>query len=224
MEVLAECSLTEENYLKSIFSLSLKSEKVLTSDIAEKLQSKAATVSSMLKKLAAKQLINYEKYHGVTLTAEGMKIAVWVLRKHRLWETFLMDKLGFAWDRVHLIAEQLEHIKSDELIERLDDFLGNPAFDPHGAPIPDKEGNIKACHYESLAAVAIGQPVRVKRVKNGTPSFLKYLDKTGIQLNTQLLIEDRFEFDQSLLLQIEQKSQHIQVSKFAAHNLLVELV
>lgn len=219
-----ECSYTEENYLKAIFSLSLKNERVLTSTIADKLHTKSATVSSMLKRLADKKLINYEKYHGVSLSPEGMKIAIWVLRKHRLWETFLMEKLDFAWDSVHQIAEQLEHIKSKELIERLDNFLGNPAFDPHGAPIPDKNGQIKACYYQALSDVAIGSLVKVKRVKNGTPSFLRYLDKTGIQLNTQLLIEERFEFDKSLMLQINQAPKSIQVSELAAGNLMVEMI
>lgn len=219
-----ECSLTEENYLKSIFSLSLQNEKVLTSNLAEKLKTKPATVSSMLKKLSDKGFIHYEKYYGVSLTPKGMKIAVWVLRKHRLWETFLMEKLGFAWDRVHQIAEQLEHIKSKELIERLDNFLGNPIADPHGAPIPDKDGQLQPCNYQSLSGIAVGKSVKVKRVKNGTPSFLKYLDKTGISLNTQLQIQERFEFDHSLMLQIEEFPKHIQVSKRAAENLMVELI
>lgn len=218
------CSYTEENYLKTIFSLSLKGDKVLTSTLAAKLDAKAASVSSMLKRLAEKELIHYEKYYGVELTILGKQIAVEVLRKHRLWETFLLDKLGFAWDRVHAIAEQLEHIHSDELVDRLDDFLGNPAFDPHGAPIPDKEGNLKACQYQALSLVEIGKMVRVKRVKNGTPAFLKYLDKTGIQLDTQLAIQERFEFDQSLSLQVEQKAKQIQVSQLAADNLMVEIV
>ena len=197
---------------------------MLTNTIATKLKAKPASVSSMLKRLADKGYIHYEKYHGVSLSSTGKVIAVGVLRKHRLWETFLLDKLGFAWDCVHQIAEQLEHIKSEELIERLDDFLGNPAFDPHGAPIPDKNGNIKNYQYQALSLINIGQIVKVKRVKNGTPAFLKYLDKTGIQLNTQLQIQERFEFDNSLLLQIEELSKNIQVSKLAADNLMVEFV
>ena len=151
------------------------------------------------------------------------QIALWVLRKHRLWETFLLKKLGFAWDKVHLIAEQLEHIKSSELIEKLDDFLGNPQFDPHGAPIPDKDGNIAQFPYQPLTDLEIGSVATIKRVKNGTPPFLNYLDKTGLQLETRIILQERFEFDESLLLKIEGKESQIQVSKQVAGNLMVDL-
>lgn len=219
-----DCSRSEENYLKAIYSLSLKKEKVITNDISEKLSTKPASVSNMLKKLAEKKFISYEKYHGVYLTETGKEIAILVLRKHRLWETFLMEKLGFAWDRVHLIAKQLEHIKSEELVERLDDFLGNPKSDPHGAPIPDKFGNFATVSYKPLAEVEEGNWATIKRVKDGEPAFLKYLDRTGIQLETKVFVEERFEFDQSVFLKFENGNQSIQVSEQVAKNLMVEMV
>ncbi|MFT5618155.1 MAG: DtxR family Mn-dependent transcriptional regulator [Arenicella sp.] len=220
--MIPDCSRSEENYLKAIYSLSIRKEKVITNDISEKLSTKPASVSNMLKKLAEKEFISYEKYHGVYLTEMGKKIAIIVMRKHRLWETFLMEKLGFAWDKVHLIAEQLEHIKSEELVERLDDFLENPKFDPHGAPIPDKFGNIAIASYKALAEVEHGSWVTIKRVKGGEPSFLKYLDRTGIQLETKVFVEERFEFDQSIMLKFESGTT-LQVSEQVAKNLMVEI-
>ena len=134
---------SEENYLKTIYHLTTASDaEVSTNAIAEKMETKASSVTDMLKKLAEKGLINYKKYQGVSLTQDGKLAAKMSVRKHRLWEVFLVEKLGFSWDEVHDIAEQLEHIKSEKLINKLDDFLDNPTEDPHGDPIPDREGRI----------------------------------------------------------------------------------
>ena len=134
-------SQTEENYLKAIYSLSLKNEKLVsTNDIAKKLGTKASSVTDMLKKLADKKLVDYTKYHGTSLTKKGVKISLLIVRKHRLWETFLVEKLHFKWTEVHVLAEQLEHIKSEELTNRLEAFLEFPTHDPHGDPIPNKDG------------------------------------------------------------------------------------
>jgi Mn-dependent transcriptional regulator len=149
-----ELSITEENYIKAIFHLSEKSEQsVATNDIAAQVNATAASVSDMLKKLKQKKLITYEKYYGVKLTVEGQKQALAIVRKHRLWEVFLVDKLGYSWDEIHDLAEQLEHIRSEELIERLDKFLGNPKFDPHGDPIPDSSGKIQTVKHVLLSEV-----------------------------------------------------------------------
>jgi len=140
-----ETSFTEENYIKAIFKLEElnQSKAVSTNDIAIKLSMQPASVTDMIKRLAEKKIVSYKKYHGVLLTVKGKKIALTIIRKHRLWEVFLVKKLNFKWDEVHEIAEQLEHINSNELVEKLDDFLGNPKFDPHGDAIPDKEGNMR---------------------------------------------------------------------------------
>ncbi|MBV1888574.1 MAG: metal-dependent transcriptional regulator, partial [Urechidicola sp.] len=147
-----ELSYTEENYLKAIFSLSIKNENaVSTNDIANKLNTKASSVTDMIKKLADKKLVDYKKYQGATLTKKGLKIAVSIVRNHRLWEVFLVEKLDFTWDKVHDLAEQLEHIKSEQLTEKLDTFLGHPTHDPHGDPIPDKDGKIDFGINETLS-------------------------------------------------------------------------
>src|SRR5580693_6558937 len=146
---------TEENYLKAIYHLSLQSESVSTNQIAASLNTKAASVTDMLKKLADKELINYTKYQGVTLTPQGEKIAVSIIRKHRLWEYFLVEKLNFKWDEVHDVAEELEHISSKELADRLDQFMGYPKYDPHGDPIPDSNGKLKTHELKPVSSLSI---------------------------------------------------------------------
>src|SRR5437868_332834 len=146
---------TEENYLKAIYHLSLQSESVSTNQIAASLNTKAASVTDMLKKLADKKLINYARYQGVTLTVEGERVALSIIRRHRLWEYFLVEKLSFKWDEVHDVAEELEHISSKELIDRLDDFMGNPKYDPHGDPIPDCNGLFKAHELKAVSTLVL---------------------------------------------------------------------
>ena len=148
-------SQSEENYIKAIYHLSAVSEKgISTNAIAEKLETKASSVTDMIKKLSEKKVVVYKKYHGVHLTEEGSKIAANVIRKHRLWEVFLVDKLNFSWDEVHDVAEQLEHIKSPKLINQLDALLGFPTHDPHGDPIPDKNGNLKTIDKSLLSTLS----------------------------------------------------------------------
>jgi DtxR family Mn-dependent transcriptional regulator len=154
-------SSTEENYLKAIYKLSFKSENATTNDIAEKVNTKAASVTDMIKKLSDKSLVYYEKYKGVHLSPEGIKIAKSLVRQHRLWEVFLVDKLGYKWDEVHDLAEQLEHITDVIFIDRLDSFLGKPRFDPHGDPIPDSEGNIIEQQHILLSDASIGQSLKI---------------------------------------------------------------
>lgn len=191
-------STTEENYLKAIFKITERTQKAAsTNSIAEKLKTSAASVTDMLKRLSEKELINYEKYKGVTLTASGIKVAIHLIRKHRLWEVFLVKKLYFSWDEVHDIAEQLEHIKSVELVNRLDNFLGNPKFDPHGDPIPNAEGKFTLRNQVSLDQFTIGEEGTLVGVKEHDKDFLQFLDKLEIGLGSQLKVVDKNNFDHS---------------------------
>lgn len=213
-------SQTEENYLKAIYSISLHSKKsVSTNDIAKKLETKASSVTDMIQKLSDKKLVLYKKYQGATLTSEGKRIAVKIVRKHRLWEVFLVNKLNYNWDEVHDLAEQLEHIKSDSLIEKLEAFLNFPTHDPHGDPIPDKNGNIEHHKNNMLASVKAGESCTVIGVKDSSSSFLKFLDNINIQLGSQLKIIAIEEFDNSMI--IENNSIKNSISHQISKNLFV---
>lgn len=214
-------SLAEENYLKAIYHLSDHGKDgVSTNSISEVLKTKPASVSDMLKKLSQKEVINYVKYQGVTLTEMGKKTALQVIRKHRLWEVFLVEKLKFNWDEVHEIAEQMEHIQSKLLIERLDEFLGHPAYDPHGDPIPDESGRIKAKSQICLAESKVGSHGIAIGLKETSPLFLQYLDKTGIYIGAKIKLIDKIEFDLSLEIQIDNKKTII-VSSEVAKNIFI---
>jgi DtxR family transcriptional regulator, Mn-dependent transcriptional regulator len=214
-------SFTEENYLKAIYRLSDGGAKaVLTNEIADSMNTKAASVTDMVKKLSGKNLISYEKYYGVKITKPGKNAALMVVRKHRLWETFLVEKLQFSWDEVHDVAEQLEHIQSPLLIEKLDEFLGNPSVDPHGHPIPDKNGKIQTLQCVQLSDFPLKKKTNIRSVKNGSPSFLQYLSKIGVYIGASIIILEKIEFDGSLEVQIDGK-QKIFISHDAAKNLLV---
>jgi len=216
-------SFTEENYLKAIYHLSEGNmEAVSTNQIAEMTNTKAASVTDMLKKLAEKKLINYIKYQGVTLTNTGVNAAVNIIRKHRLWEVFLVEKLGFKWDEVHDIAEELEHINSDTLVNRLDDFLGNPVADPHGDPIPDRSGLIKHKKLVKISDMQTGESGTVSGVSEHSSVFLKLLEKLGLTLGTKITISELIEFDGSIMLTIDQKTERT-ISREVAKNILVIL-
>lgn len=200
-------SLSEENYLKIIFHLELQNNAAaLTTDIARIIGLKAASVSEMLKKLAAKKLITYQKYQGVKLSATGKKKALSIVRKHRLWEVFLLQQLGFSWDEVHDIAEQLEHIESEELIDRLDKHLGHPKFDPHGDPIPDKNGKI--IHHKSLllSEGKMGERYILAGVSDHDKLFLKHLSDLGFKLNDTIVIKSVMEYDRSFVVSVKTKT------------------
>jgi len=213
-------SLTEENYLKAIYHLSASGEKaVLTNEIAEAMNTKAASVTDMIKKLSVKSLLSYEKYYGVKLCASGKTEALLIIRKHRLWETFLVQSLGFTWDEVHEVAEQLEHIQSPLLIEKLDSFLGYPKMDPHGEPIPDNKGRIKVQPQSSLDQLQSGYQGVILAVKDSDPNLLKYLDKIGATPGKKIKIVNREEYDDSL--EIEIGKQKVSISKDVSKNILV---
>ena len=219
-------SATEENYLKYIFQLSEIADEniVKTNDLAYKLEHSAASVTDMLKKLSDKKLVAYKKYYGVSLSKNGKQIAVQVLRKHRLWETFLVKNLKFTWDKIHDIAEQLEHIQSDELIERMDEYLGHPKFDPHGDPIPDRAGNITYRKSKiKLAEAAINAVVEVVSVDEDSPSLLKYLDEIGLRLGSRIKIFERIPFDSSLKVEIV-GVQKMYMSEKVAENIGVRFI
>jgi DtxR family Mn-dependent transcriptional regulator len=197
---------TEENYLKCIFKLTEKTnQRVSTNAIARVIESSAASVTDMLKKLAEKELVDYEKYKGVHLSPSGKHIATQLVRKHRLWEVFLVDKLGFSWDEVHDIAEELEHIKSDTLVERMDRFLGRPKFDPHGDPIPTAEGKFTLRQQVPMNKASQGQRLVVLGVQEHSKAFLRYLDDLSIHIGTHLVIEEKNSFDQSMKVLIDDK-------------------
>lgn len=215
-------SLSEENYLKAIYQLGQQgSLAVSTNAIAKKIESKASSVTDMIKKLAEKNLANYVKYQGVSLTENGRLAAALVVRKHRLWEVFLVEKLHFSWDEVHDVAEQLEHIKSLKLVNELDDFLGNPTHDPHGDPIPDKEGNYSPVKSINILDIDTGKEGVLALVKNSSDVFLKYLNKNNLALGDNIKVLDFEPFDNSLT--IETKSQIMIISKEVAQNLYLSL-
>ncbi|MCF6131564.1 metal-dependent transcriptional regulator [Flavobacterium wongokense] len=211
---------SEENYLKTIYHITSSSgTEVSTNAIAEKMETKASSVTDMLKKLADKELIVYQKYKGVILTDKGSHLAKMIVRKHRLWEVFLVDKLHFPWDEVHDIAEQLEHIKSEKLINKLDDFLGNPTEDPHGDPIPDSSGLIKKSNKLLLSEVELNKEYRCIGVKDSSSDFLKYLDKQKISLGSTFVVKERENFDDTLLVEVN--SRKVTISNKIANNLFV---
>ena len=213
---------SEENYLKTIYHItSLSGLEVSTNAIAEKMETKASSVTDMLKKLAEKELIVYKKYQGVLLTEKGKHLAKMIVRKHRLWEVFLVDKLQFSWDEVHDIAEQLEHIKSEKLINKLDDFLDNPTEDPHGDPIPDSNGQMIKVDKKLLSELTENQIGICVGVKDTSSEFLKYLDKQGIALGSKIEIISKETFD--LSLKITANAKDLTISNKIASNLFVKI-
>jgi len=210
---------SEEDHLKAIYGLQQAGPSAFTKDIAERLSTKASSVTDMLKKLAEKGFVKHAPYHGATLTAKGRRQALMLVRKHRLWETFLVQRLGFGWDEVHEVAEQLEHVSSEKLIERLDAYLEHPTFDPHGDPIPDRAGRLPERTTRPLAECAAGDRVILAAVGNGSDSLLKLLDAKGLVLGAMLEVLGREEFDGSLDLRVKQGAA-MNVSALVAGHLL----
>ena len=213
---------SEENYLKSIYNLSVKNNQpTSTNAIAGKLNTKAASVTDMIQKLANKGLASYYKYKGVRLTKAGDKEALKVVRKHRLWEVFLVKELNFSWDEVHEVAEQLEHIKSPQLIDRLDKFLEYPKFDPHGDPIPDSKGAMVSNPTVTLNMLKPGDTCEVICAKDSSSDLLLFLDKVKISLGTKIEIIDYFEFDGSFAVKVN-NSNPITLSSKVAENIYID--
>lgn len=217
-----EISHTEENYLKAIFKISERDGKpASTNAISSEMSTSAASVTDMIKRLSDKTLIHYERYRGVTLTGQGAKIATHLIRKHRLWEVFLVDKLHFSWDEVHEIAEQLEHIKSQGLVERLDEYLGFPKFDPHGDPIPDADGNFAIRKQVLLSELKHSERGLVVGVQDHSTAFLQYLDRMALVLGTPVEVLEYFEYDESMRVLISGEREQV-LSKKVCQNLFIQ--
>ena len=214
-------TLAEENYLKAIYHLEQHYKNgVSTNALAEEMKTKASSATDMVKKLAEKNMLTHVPYQGATLSKAGRTHAIKVIRRHRLWEVFLVEKLNFKWDEVHEVAEQLEHIKSKKLIDQLDAFLEHPSHDPHGDPIPDKNGNFKQIKKVLLSQAVIGNKYQCFGVKDTSSTFLKYLDSNAIALGTEIVLIHKEPFDQSI--KIELNSREITVSQNVAKNLFLK--
>lgn len=215
-------TLAEENYLKAIFYLSQGEDGgVSTNALAQRMETKASSATDMVKRLAEKELVNHAPYQGVTLTPKGKEVAVRTIRKHRLWEVFLVEKLRFGWEEVHDLAEQLEHIQSTELTDRLDEFLDFPRFDPHGDPIPDRNGNFPSSERYSLISCELGSRLTVTGVRDTAPEFLQFLDRYGIGLGSRLEVVAHHAFDRSVEVKLS-NGQLLVMSRTAAENLFVK--
>ena len=214
----------EEDYLKALFLLSIESDTGTagTNALASYLNVSPASVNGMLKKLKQKGLVQYEKYSKPSLTKAGSAIAISLIRKHRLWETFLYEKMNFSWDEVHDVAEQLEHIRSEKLIRELDAFLGHPEVDPHGDAIPDASGKFKPVAKKTLAGMSEGARCRIVAVKDSSVAFLKYVTKLGLELSSEILVAEVQDFDESVSITIDDRTVNVS-RKFAENVFVVEL-
>lgn len=216
-------SKTEEDYLKAIYHFSgQEMDKVGTSMLADYLSNKPASVTDMLRKLSEKALIHYKKSHGVTLTDKGTKVVLQIVRKHRIWETFLVEKLHFGWEEVHELADELEHVQSELLINRLDDFLGYPKFDPHGDPIPTAKGELPEATTLPLSEVNASLKVSFVSVATDQSSFLQYLDRMELQIGDSFMVKEKEAFDGSLIIKTQKTEVHI--SGKVAENILVRII
>ncbi|WP_289043585.1 metal-dependent transcriptional regulator [uncultured Olleya sp.] len=216
-------TLTEENYIKAIYHLGKQgTEVVSTNAISESIHTKASSVSDMLKKLSEKGYANYVKYQGVNLTEKGQSVAINIIRKHRLWEVFLVEKLNFTWDEVHEVAEHLEHIRSEKLIDELDAFLEFPNHDPHGDPIPDKHGNFNHIEKIMLSQAIIGKAYKCVGVDDTSSAFLRYLDSNKIALGTKIIVVQKEPYDNSVKIKFEDNE--LMVSQNVAKNLFLKEV
>lgn len=215
-------TLTEENYIKAVYVIQDKNDsgEVSVNEIAERMQTRPATVTDMLKKLSEKELVHYEKYKKVRLTKNGAKEALHILRKHRLWETFLYEKLNFSWDEVHEVAEQLEHIRSQKLIERMDEFLGFPEYDPHGDPIPKKNGELPITKAIPLSDMKLDITCKFVAVNDTSSAFLQQLKRFGMEIGIELTVTERMPYDNSVWVK-NKAGESLQLSEKIANNILV---
>ncbi len=220
---MSSTSHSEENYLKAIFHLGSEgTQEVSTNAIARDIKTQPSSVTDMMQRLSEKGLVNYRKYKGVSLTDLGRDTALSIIRKHRLWEVFLVEKLNFSWDEVHDVAEQLEHIKSEKLVNLLDEHLGFPQYDPHGDPIPGKDGNYPSRDKQLLSQLPEQAQGVCIGVKDSSASFLKYLDRNKISLGDKIRLLEREDFDNSLLIAVGDRK--IKVSHQIASNLYLKII
>lgn len=213
-------TISTEDYIKVIYKLESRGERATTSALAAQLGVADASITDMIKKLSEKGLVRYERYQGVHLTARGRRMALGILRRHRLWEMFLTQFLGYSWDKVHDEAERLEHVTSDELEHRIDEALGFPTVDPHGHPIPTKDGELAGTDDASLSACSVGDVVRISRVDDDNSELLHHAAALGLALNSKLTVKEKKTFDGSMLVKVGAK-QHF-ISKQVADAIFVE--
>jgi len=212
---------SEENYLKTIYNLSESGKKqVSTNSISKFLKTKPSSVTDMIKKLSAKKLLYHKKYKGTNISSNGKKLAIQIIRKHRLWEVFLFEKLKFKWDEVHKIAEELEHITNEKLIEKLDKYLKYPKIDPHGDPIPNKNGEINIKPKIKLSNLLINNNCIVSNVNDDDGNLLEYLNKIKIHIGSKIKVFDIIEYDKSIEIEIDSKNK-VFISNRVAENILV---
>lgn len=214
-------STSEENYIKAIYRLQRQDGTVTTNELAHELKTKPASVTDMMKKLKVKKLLHYQPYQGFRLTQDGSKVALGIIRRHRLWEFFLAEKLNFTWDEVHEVAEDLEHVSSKKLIDKLDEFLGFPRVDPHGDPIPDANGKIEISKKILLAELPLNTAAFVSNVKDQSSSILELLEHKNISIGTRIEIKKRFDFDESMEIKIGRQPAFT-ISKQLAENIFVQ--
>lgn len=214
-------SLAEENYLKALFSLSNDKGEVNVNELSKRLEIKMPTVTSMMKKLAAKKLVHYESYKPLRLTEKGKKEAALIIRKHRLTEMYLVEKMGFGWEQVHPIAEQIEHIQSPEFFAKMDELLGYPKLDPHGSPIPDKNGKMVWREYNKLSECKAGDTIKITAVINTSDEFLKFLNSREIHLGLKMKIKSVEPFDRTMLVSYDKHASET-LSHTVCERLLVE--
>lgn len=221
-------STSEENYIKAIFHLQHVDGTVTTNELAAELNARPASITDMMKKLKTKKLVHYEAYHGFRLSNEGRKVALLIIRRHRLWEFFLAEKLKFSWDEVHDVAEDLEHVSSKKLVDKLDEFLGFPRFDPHGDPIPDANGKIEASKQVCLSELPLNKPAIVGHVADQSTEMLELLKHKNIAIGTKLEVKRKFDFDKSMEIRIRQSRKTpseqtpVMISEQLAKNIFVK--
>ena len=213
-------STSEENYLKTIYHLQTKDDNVTTNELAEKLHTRPASITDMMKKLKTRKLVNYQPYQGFRLTPEGKKVALGIIRRHRLWEFFLAEKLKFNWDEVHEVAEQLEHVSSKKLIDKLDEYLDHPKFDPHGDPIPDINGKMETGKQISLSDLPINKTARICFIANQSGLLLEHLNEKKINISASIVVKRKFSFDDSLEIKLDNKL--LTISDQLAKNIFVK--
>lgn len=214
-------STSEENYIKAIYRLQRSDSTVTTNELAQELKTKPASVTDMMKKLKVKKLLHYQPYQGFRLTQEGGKVALGIIRRHRLWEFFLAEKLKFSWDEVHEVAEDLEHVSNKKLIDKLDEYLGFPRVDPHGDPIPDAQGRIEVHRKICLTDLPVQVTATVSNVKDQSSAILELLEHKKIQIGTKLEVKRKFDFDGSLEIRIG-RLPALTISKQLAENIFVK--
>jgi len=214
-------SLTEENYLKALFNIASEAGEVNVNELSKRLGIKMPTVTSMMKRLAEKKLVHYESYKPLRLTEKGKKEAGLIIRKHRLTEMFLAEKMNFGWEDVHDVAEQIEHIQSPAFFDKMDELLGYPKIDPHGSPIPDKNGKVNSKEYNKLSECKAGETVKLSAVINTSSEFLKYLNSRELRLGLKIKIKSVEAFDKSMIVTYGKRTTEV-LSNIVCDRLLVE--